>query len=142
VEEVMHPLVYQYPISDEELIDLENDRINLIKDICGVFAVPRALLQSAAERKRYNVDRTVKVGEKVIYHNPVGKPFEALVTAVWGPKCINIVFVSGDTERTDSFGRQIERQTSLSHVSNSPVHGQYWRFEDETPNPIVEPLEK
>lgn len=81
------------------------------------------------------------VGEHVIYTNPVGIDHDALVTAVWGPVCINLVFVSSDKERGDSYGRQIERQTSMTYVSQNKVHGFYWRFPGDEKNPYVPPLE-
>ena len=85
--------------------------------------------------------REVHVGDVVVYHNPVAVAFKALVTAVWSSVCINVVIVSGDAAKTDSYGRQIERVTSLSWGGNMTVHGNYWRFEDEVPNPIAVPAE-
>jgi hypothetical protein len=86
--------------------------------------------------------REVHVGDVVIYHNPVAKPFKALVTAVWSAVCLNVVVISDDAAKTDPYGRQIERFTSLSWGGNMTVHGNYWRFEDEEPNPIAVPAEK
>lgn len=86
-------------------------------------------------------ERVVKVCDTVVWHDAVGNPRPALVTAVWSQTCINVVFVSDDNNKQDNYGRQIERQTSCTHKSLSPVHGFYWRFEDEEPNPNVAPLE-
>lgn len=86
--------------------------------------------------------RTPHVRETVIFHDPVGREHPALVTAVWSPTCINVVYVSSDDAKTDPYGRQIERATSLSHKSVNSAHGMYWRFEDEEANPIATPLEK
>lgn len=86
--------------------------------------------------------REVKVGDCVHYVDPVGRPANALVTAVWSPTCINVVLISDDSNKTDSYGRQIERYTSVCHKSNSPVHGNYFKHHDEELNPIVQPLEK
>ena len=83
--------------------------------------------------------KPVKVGEAVVYYNPVGKPHAAIVTAVWGPTMVNVVYVSSDETRTDTYGRQTERATSLGHKSTTQVHGQYWAYADEEPNPIVQP---
>ncbi len=88
------------------------------------------------------MERTVHVGETVIYHDPVGGAHDALVTAVWGPACINVVFVTSDENKQDNYGRQIERQTSLSHKSVNSFHGFYWRFTDEEPNPYTPALER
>jgi uncharacterized membrane protein len=86
--------------------------------------------------------RELHVGDVVVYHNPVAKRFNAIVTAVWSKTCINVVIVSGDETKTDSYGRQIERVTSLMHKTVTTVHGNYWRFEDEEPNPIAVAAEK
>lgn len=61
--------------------------------------------------------RTVKVGEIVKFFNAEKKEQDALVTAVWSPTCINLVIVSLDENKTDCYGRQIERQTSVGHIS-------------------------
>ena len=88
------------------------------------------------------MNEPVKVGDPVIYVDPVAKQSHAIVTAVWGPTCINVVVVSDDDKKTDTYGRQIERHTSLSHVSSMPTHGNYWMRAGETPNPIKEPEQK
>lgn len=86
------------------------------------------------------------VGATVVYVDPVGVQSPALVTAVWGdPKdcpLINLVYVDPDANRTDSYGRQISRQTSLHHRSAYAVHGQYYMMPDDTPNPIVQPTQR
>lgn len=88
------------------------------------------------------MERTVHVGDVVVYHDPSGKSSNALVTAVWGPTCINVIIVSSDETKQDNYGRQIERQTSMSHASVNMVHGFYWRFPDEEPNAYVPPQER
>jgi len=92
--------------------------------------------------KTFGLPRFPSVGKKVIWHDAVGTPFEALVTAAWSPTCINVVFVSEDEKKQDSYGRQIERATSCQHKSIMNVHGFYWRFEDEELNEYVAPLER
>lgn len=81
----------------------------------------------------------LQVGQHVVYVDPVARQHDAVITAVWGPTCINVVFVSNDESKTDSYGRQIERQTSLSHRSVTPAHGQYFMLPGDTPNPVVQP---
>lgn len=68
----------------------------------------------------------VKVGDVITYVNPEGNEISALVTAVWSPRCVNIVFVSLDNTRQDSYGVQIERTTSLIHKQFQPAPGNYW----------------
>jgi plastocyanin len=75
----------------------------------------------------------VKVGDAVIYVDDKGVQHNALVTAVWGNEYegsgkpgLNLVFVSGDEKKDDSYGIQIERQTSVCHKVVQPAHGNYW----------------
>jgi hypothetical protein len=82
-----------------------------------------------------------KLGESVIFCDSRGVDHDALITAVWSETCVNVVFVSGDEAKQDSYGRQIERQTSVSKVSINCVHGLYWRFKDESKLPYKPPLE-
>ena len=82
----------------------------------------------------------VKIGDAVIFVDPVGQPRPALVTAVWGQYAtpmspapgVNLVIVSEDPFRDDTYGRQIERSTSVVHQSNQPAHGNYWREVGDT----------
>lgn len=85
--------------------------------------------------------KQVKVGDSVIFHNPSGEPHAAIITAVWSTFLVNLLYVSGDTTRTDVYGRQIERATSCSHVGKTTVHGNYWRFSEEEANQYVPPVE-
>lgn len=79
--------------------------------------------------------RQPQMGEPVVYVDPVGVQHPALITNPWGPTYVNLVYVSKDRARTDSYGQQIERQSSCVHASVQPVHGNYWRFVDEEPKP-------
>jgi hypothetical protein len=68
------------------------------------------------------MDNLTRVGGTVIYTDGYRRDHDALVTAVWGPNCINVVFTSGDSAKEDPYGRQIERETSVSRydaVSNN-----------------------
>ena len=85
----------------------------------------------------------LKVGAAVVYHDEHGNPHNALLTSVWGKRedapAVNLVFVSGDEAEHDNYGRQTKRESSVTHVSRTNVHGRYWRFADETPRPYVAP---
>jgi hypothetical protein len=61
----------------------------------------------------------MQAGDFVIYTDEVRRDHNAVITAVWGPDCINVVFVSPDESKTDSYGRQIERQTSVSRYNET-----------------------
>jgi len=87
--------------------------------------------------------REVHVRDCVIFVDAVAKQHNALVTAVWSPTCVNVVLVNDDDKMTDSYGRQISRNTSVLHKSSvGATFGKYWMFQDEEPNPIQEPLER
>lgn len=83
--------------------------------------------------------RKPKFGEPVVFVDPVGQAFPALVTAVWGEKSVNVVFVSRDEAKTDTYGRQIERNTSCLHQSLQAAHGNYWRYPEDEPKPTERP---
>ena len=88
------------------------------------------------------MSKEVHVGDVVIWVDPVAKPHNAIVTAVWSQTCINVVLVNDDPNMTDSYGRQIKRETSQNYKDTPGlVHGMYWMFPDDEPNPIVKPLE-
>jgi hypothetical protein len=99
--------------------------------------------KASVERKQDSqLETRVKVGEYVIYVDPVARQHKALVTAVHGDTCINAVYVSGDESKTDPYGRQIERQSSLSHRTVLGLaHGNYYMLPGEDPNPVRRPEE-
>lgn len=72
--------------------------------------------------------KQVKVGDTVTFINSLRKEIPALVTAVWSPTCINVVAVSEDADKTDTYGRQIERYTSVPHKSclGEVIYGMVW----------------
>ena len=79
------------------------------------------------------------IGDSVFFHDEKGDEHEALVTCVWSETCVNLVYVSGDENREDEYGRQIERKTSVPRRVEGGVHGFYWRTADEERNPTVAP---
>lgn len=78
----------------------------------------------------------MEIGSHVIYVDEFGKRHHALVTQKWGPPhdaskgvpapSLNLVHVDGDTAKSDQYGRQISRPTSVVHKSNQNAHGRYW----------------
>lgn len=75
------------------------------------------------------MNANVAVGDSVIFTDSYAVEHNALVTAVWGEgnPAINLVYVSGDDNRKDQFGRQTERHTSVCHKSVQQAHGMFWR---------------
>lgn len=102
-------------------------------------------------------NRTYDHNSSVVYVDPQGRPHSAIITAWWGtqsagtkeehdvygapnhayisetgePGC-NLVYLSGDRTKTDPYGRQIERATSVVHKSKQAAPGNYWLWPDET----------
>lgn len=90
------------------------------------------------------MERDYSVGQHVIYVDGYGKAHKALVTQWWygdslvqdylskygDPGC-NVVYVTDDKLKRDSYGTQIERQTSVIHKSKQPAHGNYYCWPDE-----------
>jgi DNA-binding protein len=40
---------------------------------------------------------------------------------------INVLYVSADETKTDPYGRQIERASSVQHVAGTTAKGRFWR---------------
>lgn len=78
----------------------------------------------------------VAVGDVVAVVDETRGEHLGLVTAVHGRfdagfvPCINVVYVVGDEARTDNYGRQTDRLSSLQHVSQGPSQmpdpGRFW----------------
>lgn len=93
------------------------------------------------------MERIFNVGQPVIYVDEHALPRPALITAIHGDEyehegvkhypCVNLVFASADTDKTDPYGRQIERETSVVHKLEQSAHGFYFMWTDEEPNPIA-----
>lgn len=74
----------------------------------------------------------VKIGDVVVLVDEHGEEHNALVTTTWGTAGqeypgVNCVFVTKDEGKTDPYGRQIDRKTSVVHQSNQSAPGMYWR---------------
>lgn len=72
-----------------------------------------------------------RVGQSVIFVDPTGKKHTAVVTADWSTKtfpvgALNVVYVSDDPTKGDTYGRQIERATSVPHKDNQSAFGYFW----------------
>lgn len=83
------------------------------------------------------MERKLSVGDSIVYIDAHRMRHSALVTTVWGPFTggqpgCNLVYVSGDDSKTDPYGRQIERQTSVVHLSGQPAGAFCWCWPDET----------
>lgn len=60
----------------------------------------------------------MKIGDCVRYFSQYRVEYKALVTAVWSSPAVNVCFVSDDENKADSYGRQIERDSSVRQCSS------------------------
>lgn len=75
----------------------------------------------------------MKVGDAVVFTDPDGIEHGALLANVFdnggevADPTVNVVYVSGDSSKSDNYGRQIERASSVVHHSRSTVLGYTWK---------------
>ena len=101
-------------------------------------------------QKAGDMERTLEVGTQIIYIDQTMGVHNALVTAVWGDRdaergyepCLNLVYTSGDESKTDPYGRQIERVTSVIHLGQTQAPGFYWKWDDEEARDYTPPTKK
>jgi hypothetical protein len=84
--------------------------------------------------------RQLKVGIDIVFIDSHRVHHVALVTHVWPtgqadmggkePGC-NLVYVEGDESKTDPYGRQIKRETSVVHLTAQPAGCACWCWPDE-----------
>lgn len=79
--------------------------------------------------------RELKVGDPIVFIDEHRVEHPALVTHTWesvgGLPGVNCVFVDGDEKKTDNYGRQIDRRTSIVHLSVQPAKASCWKWPDE-----------
>lgn len=79
-------------------------------------------------------------GTACTYVDSRGRPYAALITEVWGPQCVNVVYVNDVAGQSDSYGQKLQRASSVLHGSIQQAHGNYWLLpgEERPPRPRVE----
>ena len=71
-------------------------------------------------------------GAHVVYFDEHRVRHDALVTAWWGDKCCNLLFVTDDSDdKRDPYGNQIERRSSNCHRQMNQAGANCWVFPDE-----------
>lgn len=91
----------------------------------------------------------MKIGDPVIFIDSVRREHSAILTNIFGEvrtiqqmvngelvdvkqiPCANLVFVSSDESKQDSYGRQLERATSCVHISSNSAGAYCWKFPGE-----------
>jgi hypothetical protein len=70
-----------------------------------------------------------KIGDFIKFVDEKGFEHNALIQWVHGEienPTINLIHLSGDDSKKDSYGRQSEKRTSISHKSRTTANGLYW----------------
>lgn len=70
-------------------------------------------------------------GSACVFIDATGKDRPALITRVWGPQCVNVVYVRDDGQEDGQYGLKLERCTSVMHREIQQAHGNYWYKESE-----------
>jgi hypothetical protein len=70
---------------------------------------------------------TVAIGDVVTIKTEDGKKVNGLVCCVHNENLINAVFISPEPAKSDSYGRQVDRYSSLQHYTQNSV-GRYWQL--------------
>lgn len=83
------------------------------------------------EKAKTAVTKEEHRGKPCVYVDPRGKHYDALITEVWGPQCINLIYVNDVEGQRDSYGQKMLRQTSVMHGSIQQAHGNYWMLPGE-----------
>jgi len=79
-----------------------------------------------------NADIAPAVGKAVVYFTSRRLPVPALMTARWSDSCMNVVTLSQDDKAVDPHGRQLDRETSVVHISWNDAKACCWgNLDDE-----------
>jgi hypothetical protein len=101
------------------------------------------------EGLREAMERELKSGQHVVYVDEWRKAHHAVVTCVWPRMCghheasntaidgCNLVYVTSDVTKKDPYGLQIERATSVVHLSMQPAQGRAWCLPEEWTGEVV-----
>lgn len=115
----------------EPLFSTEWEREDHIRRKRGLPELGPLGFATAKERKVKNEMSAFGIGSLVVYVDSLGRERPALVTNCFGPlegnPSINVVVVNDDENQTDTYGRKIERFTSVTHQVNQYAHGNYWK---------------
>ena len=79
------------------------------------------------------MQKELKVGQSVVFYDSLRIAHEALVTMWFSDTCCNVVYVSKDEKKNDSYGYQLERYTSTGHkkFQGDTIFGNCWCWPDE-----------
>ena len=79
------------------------------------------------------------VGRACVFHDPRGRAYDALITAVHGSQCVNLVYVNDAAGQKDNYGQKVMRSSSCMHGNIQQAHGNYWLLPGEVREPSEYP---
>lgn len=77
------------------------------------------------------VSRETHRGTACVFVDPRGREYDALITEVWGPQCVNVVYCNDVEGQSDNYGQKLLRATSVIHGGIQQAHGNYWLLPGE-----------
>lgn len=87
------------------------------------------------------VNREEHRGKACVFVDPRGVAYDALITEVWGPQCVNVVYVNDAEGQRDNYGQKLLRATSVMHGAIQQAHGNYWLLPGETRPNLPQPVD-
>lgn len=129
--------------ADKKLVECMGDGTYKLWNGEIVTAQMLLCLRSAADeafpdpKKVPPKDRQLQIGDHVIYIDANRNEHHAIVNYVWKGFAdghrdgCNLIIVSGDSNRQDATGRQIEHYTSVCHITAQPAMAWCWKWPDE-----------
>ena len=66
------------------------------------------------------------IGQPCVFFDSRGRAYPALITNVFGPQCLNCVYVNDVDGQADAYGQKLLRATSVMHGSMHQAHGYFW----------------
>lgn len=76
-------------------------------------------------------ERVPKAGDHVVYTDAFGVSHNTVVTHGWTKDVCNLVYVGKDVNKSDTYGNQIERDTSVQKKHAGSAPGKFWQWPDE-----------
>ena len=95
-------------------------------------------MNDQAQETQTRVDQS-HVGQPCEFYDSQGRLHSALITAVHGPQCINLVFVNPVPGQADNYGQKLMRSTSVMHGAIQQAHGMYWLLPGEPRIKLAQP---
>jgi len=86
--------------------------------------------------ERTAVTKEEHQGTACVFYDSQGRIHDALITAVWGPQCINVVYCTDVEGQRDNYGQKLVRATSVMHGNVQQAWGNYWLLPGETRAPV------